>query len=522
MKQLSIITLIWLCPYLALTQNYFSPLEAYFNVDGTSVYNEMTLDSIDIFDIYYKDIKVTYTENCKVKTMDFIELSLNTDTSSITIEYHPNGLPKMRCKLDFRDTGLIQFDTTWYDNQGRRVKRHQADSEGIYRRHILNSYDNEDRIQNHYSKLVENDDNWYSEIRATSEFVYRGENEIEHHQIDTSYYGFENKIDTFYNDIKAHSYSENGQLIERIIKHNQDTLRTSYTYEEDKILEEVYTVNGTITNKNVYAYPETLPECKIWTNDLWEISPDNEVTIKTYFDDRTGNLKPYREFLDATNTFGDNIQKQVRIADSGVKWKTIEKSLNHYDKNGAIKYSITFAEIDQVFRPQWLWTYETNADRQIIKEETFSFEQDSNTWSSAIREEINTYNSNGDRTSSRITENEGVKNYIWEFTNFGALSYTSSPDWESNYYYSERCDKLKPTVTQPLVFPNPVSENLTILHHNNEFILTAKIFSIDGSLVMDKQPLKSTRINVGHLNAGVYVLQYTTEDDIWEVKFIKI
>jgi bacillolysin len=81
---------------------------------------------------------------------------------------------------------------------------------------------------------------------------------------------------------------------------------------------------------------------------------------------------------------------------------------------------------------------------------------------------------------------------------------------------------VKPLSAEPAleasvtVSPNPTSDEIRIVVPKNIKIESAKLFSISGSQVIDKQGDKSNNmtINIHHLTKGNYVLQIMTNEGI--------
>ena len=58
------------------------------------------------------------------------------------------------------------------------------------------------------------------------------------------------------------------------------------------------------------------------------------------------------------------------------------------------------------------------------------------------------------------------------------------------------------------IFPNPVSENLNF----SKEIINIKIYSLDGKLVKDIENIKSSKINLSPIDAGIYFIEAITTD----------
>jgi len=523
MQQLCLFILALLCPLLSHTQNYYSPLSTYFDSDGTSVYGDMAIDSIDILELYAREVKVRYNENCKVSSINYVDGDSIPDTFSVEFEYHPSGLPKIRRKISEADRNLINYDTTWYNNDGIEIKVHNTNSTGTRDHYKSSIFDNEGRLLKYIYRDLSISDDSYQYIESQQEYVYISDNRIESTESQATYYSLENNpIDSFVTESMTTYHLDDGKIIERISISGNNESAATYKYDGDKILEQVNTYNGSVRSKLIYTYSDVIPECEFWTNDLWEVNQNQEVVTRIYHDKRFGELMPVEEYVEAYNSFGYRIYYHLSFFQSNGEWQTERKSLRHFDENGGRKYSVVFEQWDGGMRPLWLTAYETDARRQITKSESFDFDPVIDTWAPVNSETINTYNDAGDITSRKVTDGDGVDNYTWEYTDFGALSRTTSPLWDSNFYYTEQCNQPKPTSEEPLVYPNPVSDILTIAHVDPEDDLTARIFNVAGALVMDFSSMSNGQLDVSSLSSGIYLLRYNTDRTYQQLKFIKI
>lgn len=71
-----------------------------------------------------------------------------------------------------------------------------------------------------------------------------------------------------------------------------------------------------------------------------------------------------------------------------------------------------------------------------------------------------------------------------------------------------------------LIYPNPFSDNLIISANSSAEIKMVSIYGIDGKLVFKSVP-KNGKIEVGHLNVGLYILKVETNKGIKTSKLIK-
>ena len=71
------------------------------------------------------------------------------------------------------------------------------------------------------------------------------------------------------------------------------------------------------------------------------------------------------------------------------------------------------------------------------------------------------------------------------------------------------------------IYPNPVSENVTINLQNNEAIKTVKIFNQNGQLIRIIQNQTDNAIQISDLNAGLYFVRVDTDKKYYLGKFIK-
>ena len=78
-------------------------------------------------------------------------------------------------------------------------------------------------------------------------------------------------------------------------------------------------------------------------------------------------------------------------------------------------------------------------------------------------------------------------------------------------------------VTKIILFPNPTANNLNLKFESNLQNATAKIISITGQTVFEKQNLSGTEYNfdVSNLNSGMYIIQISDENKSYNSKFIK-
>jgi hypothetical protein len=94
------------------------------------------------------------------------------------------------------------------------------------------------------------------------------------------------------------------------------------------------------------------------------------------------------------------------------------------------------------------------------------------------------------------------KNYYWNGANWVDNSLTT-------YYWSETDIEDGITETIPLnnsilIYPNPVSTLLNIKTENPDIIPNVKIYSIQGSLLLQT---KGNQIDVSALPSGVYIVE---------------
>lgn len=523
MRQLSIYITILLFPLYSYTQNHYSPLGSYFSSDGTSIYGEMSVDSIDVLDRNISAVKVSYYEDCRVHSISYLDNHSGLDHNQIHIEYHEEGIPKSRFRLIDDDTGIMYFDSTWYNTNGRIIKVHKINSSETSERYSTTTYDDQGRTLKYFNSSLSDVVDIYQYHEAEIEYNYVSDNQIDVYESLLTYYSIENNsIDTFSSESKTTYLYENNRVTEKITENGIAILRNIYEYDGDRISEIISTYNGTVRNKVVYTYNNTIPECNDWTNDLWEVELNQEVETITYYDSRHLELLPHEESITAKNTFGKTTYSLRRTADAFGNWETIHKSLSHYDENGGSKYRVVFGHYSTETRPRWLYSYETNSDLQITKTGTYSYIPETETWSELEREQINNYNNNGDLTSRIITTDEGQEYYSWEYTDFGALSRTTSPDWDSNYYYSERCEDTEPEEELSLIYPNPVTGILSFSEFDPELTLSVTIYSANGALISNYSSIDNGRIDVSHLTSGAYFLRYAIGEEVKHFQFIKL
>ncbi len=523
MRLLLVYLTIIVIPLCGYSQNHYSPLGSYFNSDGRSIYGEMSLDSIDVLNRTTSAVKVSYYDDCRVQSIRYLNTHSGIDSNHIKLEYHDEGLLKSRFVLRVDDTGLSNYDSTWYNTKGRIIKTHNINSTQTYERLIKYTYDEQGRLLKYYiSSLTDIVDN-YQYQESKREYSYIADNQIAVDESLLLIYRIENNpIDTIISESTSTYYYDNNRITERITESDGAIIRYNYKYEGDILLEIVTTYNGNIRNKTVYSYSDTIPECNDWTNDLWEAELNQKVETITYYDSRHLELLPHEESITAKNAFGKTTYSQRKTADAFGNWNTIQKSLSHYDENGGSKYRVIFDQNTNKTAPRWLYIYETNSDLQITKAETYSYIPETETWSELESEQINAYNSNGDLISRIVTSDDGQDFYSWEYTDFGGLSRTTSPDWDSKYYYSKRCENTEPEQELSLVYPNPVSNILHFSEFDPEKVLSVKIFSANGALISNYASVDNGRIDVSYLTSGAYFLSYTKGAEVKHLQFIKL
>lgn len=71
------------------------------------------------------------------------------------------------------------------------------------------------------------------------------------------------------------------------------------------------------------------------------------------------------------------------------------------------------------------------------------------------------------------------------------------------------------------VYPNPVSEYLSLNNLGNHKYITFKLFDIHGSLVLAKKINPNQKINLKHIKKGMYIYTLTMEGNSWSGKIIK-
>ena len=74
---------------------------------------------------------------------------------------------------------------------------------------------------------------------------------------------------------------------------------------------------------------------------------------------------------------------------------------------------------------------------------------------------------------------------------------------------------------QPLLYPNPASEFLTIQLPNNEKVLI-EIYSSLGELVMQKEIAGTETFPLDNLSAGIYLVKYLSEDRVFYTRKIEV
>ncbi|APY12887.1 hypothetical protein BWZ22_15565 [Seonamhaeicola sp. S2-3] len=57
------------------------------------------------------------------------------------------------------------------------------------------------------------------------------------------------------------------------------------------------------------------------------------------------------------------------------------------------------------------------------------------------------------------------------------------------------------------IYPNPVSNNVFTISSASSLEKQVKLYNTVGTLVLDKIVSNKQRINVSHLNAGIYILR---------------
>lgn len=74
------------------------------------------------------------------------------------------------------------------------------------------------------------------------------------------------------------------------------------------------------------------------------------------------------------------------------------------------------------------------------------------------------------------------------------------------------------------VFPNPAEDYLYVHNPRNEMITVIRLYSINGVLLDEVKPLSDNefkRISIQYLNAGIYILEITTNNGSFAQKFVK-
>jgi hypothetical protein len=95
------------------------------------------------------------------------------------------------------------------------------------------------------------------------------------------------------------------------------------------------------------------------------------------------------------------------------------------------------------------------------------------------------------------------------------------PDFESAYAKVLNVD-VENFETTTTVFPNPVTNQLTIQTNTNDLsLLTVQIYNVLGKKVFEKRELQSNKINVSELTKGIYILKIVSGNQQKTIKLIK-
>jgi hypothetical protein len=109
----------------------------------------------------------------------------------------------------------------------------------------------------------------------------------------------------------------------------------------------------------------------------------------------------------------------------------------------------------------------------------------------------------------------GVKDYNWYEGNWELSN-------ESFYHYSEQASGVEKHYPEAvLLYPNPVSNQITIQLPSGQMQGLLKIYNLHGSLVLHKIITGKNQIQIGFLDAGFYFYQVTSNNDKYCGKFIK-
>lgn len=358
-----------------------------------------------------------------------------------------------------------------------------------------------------------------------------------------------------FEDKGTFSYDENGN----------NTLQENYFWDEAWLIydksEQEFDGNGNILVETYYEWDES--KGLLWLPyNKYEYGYNNDGDLTTglnsYYDSAEDSW-----INDSREEYGYNANGYLELITyyswDGVSetWNVSWKNEYAYDNEGNL-ITVTVYSWSDTWNPLWKddLTYDNN--KNITEDLNSSWDDDANDWVNGWKDEFN-YNAEGNMDINissgwdgshwvNLFKNELSYNnaydaqdlimpFWWETDDYityvhmptGYIGYEwidGSDVWELslkatlNYVDHDVTGIFNPTASEIQVYPNPATDYISFDLKDNASEATVELFDIQGRLVLSQAVSGQTKIQVNHLNKGLYMYKLLQNDNSFSGKVI--
>ena len=183
------------------------------------------------------------------------------------------------------------------------------------------------------------------------------------------------------------------------------------------------------------------------------------------------------------------------------------------------------------------YEYDSNGNQTLRKQ---SKKNDDGSWF-VYRKDEASFDNQGRKTMKALylymdysNSLEGMEKLEFEYNDKGGIKVETSYHWHDKkkqwtvphrYTYFYKDTPTQTTLLQSqdnIVFPNPVNDVLNIVLKDTDSVVSLKIYSIQGELILDNVHLTSQKVNLSHLNPGIYIYRLQANGKFYQGKIQKL